>query len=50
MSVTDLAEAAEDEFLALGASTAVVIGLLSFVKLTTKNCKDQIRIARLPTL
>ena len=46
----DLAVAAEDEFLALEASTAVVIGLLSFVKLTTKNCKDQLRIARLPTL
>ncbi|AIQ98245.1 hypothetical protein EW15_2153 [Prochlorococcus sp. MIT 0801] len=50
MSDKDLAEAAEDEFLVLVTSTAVVIGLLSFVKLTTKNCKDQIRIARLPTL
>ena len=50
MSVTDLAVAEEDEFLVLVASTAVVIGVLSFVKLTTKNCKDQLRMARLPTL
>ena len=50
LSDADLEAEARDGFLVWIASTAVVMGLLSFVKLTTKNCKDQSKKARLPTL
>ena len=39
-----------DGFFAWLTSTAVVMDLLSFVKLTTKNCKDQLNGARLTAL
>ena len=50
MSDTDFVAATTDDFFAEGASTTVVIGLFSFVKPTTKNCKDQLKEARLPAL
>ena len=50
MSDIDLEAGATVALLVLRASTAVVMDLLSFVKLTTKNCKDQLKIARLPAL
>ena len=50
ISDTDLVVATTDVFFVEGASTAVVMCLLSFVKPTTKNCKDQLKEARLPAL
>ena len=37
-------------FFVLKVPTAVVMDLFSFVKLTTKNCKDQLHRDRLPAL